>query len=166
MNTEKINEKIENEVSKFLPSKNQRQEGSYAVCECHQEIPCNLCVTSCPTGAITQETINSTPDIDFDQCVGCRECVTACPGLACFVIDETYSETQALLHIPYEFLPLPEEGDIVQGLDRKGNEVTEVEVKRVDDRETLNGSNVVTLITPKEKVHQIRNIKLLGGKRG
>lgn len=159
-NNETAGVATDKDLSDLLPSPERREEGPYAVCECHQEIPCNPCVTSCPTGAITQDTINSTPDIDFDQCVGCRECVTACPGLACFVIDETYSEQKALVNIPYEFLPLPEKGESVTGLDREGNEVTEVQVKRVDDRESLNGSNVITIVVPKDKVHHIRNIKI------
>ncbi len=43
-----------------------------------------------------------------------------CPGLAIFIIDETYSETEATVLLPYEYLPLPKEGDYVTGLNRGG----------------------------------------------
>ncbi len=35
-------------------------------------------------------------------------CVSNCPGLSIVVVDETYSEKEALVKIPYEFLPLAE----------------------------------------------------------
>ncbi|MBS3788764.1 4Fe-4S dicluster domain-containing protein [Candidatus Bipolaricaulota bacterium] len=144
----------------LLPSEEKRKEGPYALCECHQSIPCNPCVTSCPTGAVSLDNINDTPDIDFDKCVGCSQCVSACPGLACFVIDETYSDDSALITLPYEFLPLPEEGETVEGLDRKGDFVSEVTVQNVEDAGENEKTRVITIIVPQEAVHRIRNIEI------
>ncbi|MBS3787636.1 4Fe-4S dicluster domain-containing protein [Candidatus Bipolaricaulota bacterium] len=144
----------------LLPSVERRKEGPYALCECHQRIPCNPCLTSCPTGAVSLDSINDTPEVDFDKCAGCKQCVSACPGLACFVIDETYSTDSALVTIPYEFLPLPEEGETVNGLDRKGNFVKEVTVKNIDSFSDNGKTKVITVIVPQEAVHQIRNIEI------
>lgn len=52
-------------------------------------------------------------------------CVAKCPGLACFVIDLTFSEDKALLKLPYELTPMPEKKDKVWCLNRVGEVVTE-----------------------------------------
>lgn len=144
----------------LLPSEERRNEGPYALCECDQRVPCNPCVTSCPTGAVSLQNINDTPEVEFEKCMGCNQCVSSCPGLACFVIDETYSDDSALVTIPYEFLPLPDEGDVVRGLDRKGNFVSEVKVKKVDGAGEDGKTKVITIVVPQESVHRIRNIEI------
>lgn len=57
--------------------------------------------------------------------------MTACPGLAVFVIDETYSEDKTVVRIPYEFLPLPQVGDTVDAVDRDGQVVGKAQVVKV-----------------------------------
>lgn len=66
-------------------------------------IPCNPCHNELPTGAVVEfKDINDQPEIDYEKCTGCGMCVAKCPGLACFVIDLTFSEDKALLKLPYE----------------------------------------------------------------
>ncbi len=108
----------------------RKKKNGLVIIECPQRIPCNPCHTSCPTGAVKPfKDINDQPEIDYEKCTGCANCVAVCPGLACFVVDLTWGdEDQALMKIPYEMLPIPSEGEIVECLDREGKAITREEV--------------------------------------
>ena len=59
-----------------------------AVLECVEDIPCNPCEVSCPTGAIVVGApITNLPRIDGEKCTGCGLCVAVCPGLAIFLVE-------------------------------------------------------------------------------
>ena len=122
-----------------------------AVIECVQKIPCNPCSDACPRGAITMKTsINDTPDIDFFTCNGCGICVANCPGLAIFIIDKTYSETEALVGMPFEFRPLPEEGDKVDLLNREGQVCGQGTVQKVRNTKAMDRTPVVFIAMNKD----------------
>lgn len=145
----------------LLPSKERREQGPYVVMECFQSIPCNPCNTSCSFGAVkNMEDINETPTVYADKCTGCGICVTVCPGLACFVIDETYSADQVSIKIPYEMSPLPERGSEVDALDRFGNVVAQAKVVNVQANKKFDKTNIVTIAIPKELIYDVRSIKV------
>lgn len=140
----------------------ETKKNGCVVIECPQRIPCNPCATSCHAGAVLPfEDINDVPRIDYDKCSGCGLCVAKCPGLACFVIDLTYSETEAVIKLPHEMLPVPVKGERVKCFDRKGAEVAEGTVSAVaepfGDR-----TRVVSVIIPRELAGEIRAIKAVG----
>jgi Fe-S-cluster-containing hydrogenase component 2 len=150
-------------VEKNLPSEERRKKGPYVVIECFQRIPCNPCYTACKVGAVREfEDINDLPEVDYEKCTGCGLCVSSCPGLACFVIDETFSEDKALIKLPYELLPLPEVGDVLDALDREGNIVGKAEVVKVQSGKKLDCTSVISISVPKEQCMIVRNIKLGG----
>jgi hypothetical protein len=64
-----------------------------------------------------------------------------------------------VITIPYEFLPIPEIGDKVKALDRKGDIVSEAKVIRVKENE--NKTNTVTIEIDKELGMIVRNIKVI-----
>ena len=146
-----------------LPPKEawENKKGGYVVIECPKRIPCNPCATSCPTGAVLPfADINDTPSIDYTKCTGCGLCVAKCPGLACFVIDLTYSEDKAIIKMPYELLPLPVKGQTVKCLNRMGEAVADGEIFAVT--EPLKDSTmVISVIVPKELAGEIRAIKVV-----
>ncbi len=134
-----------------------KSEKLHAVIECTEEIPCNSCESACKFDAIkVGENINTPPVLDPSKCTGCAVCVTACPGLAIFMekLDESPNAT---LGIPYEFLPLPKSNEKMWGMDRDGNYVCDLTVKRVV--KNPNKTNIVYVELPREFVDVVRHVK-------
>ena len=138
-------------------------KGPVAVVECFQEIPCNPCVDACNFHSITKpKDINDLPIVDFDKCNGCGLCIAQCPGLAIFVVDKTYSATHAVVRIPYEYVPVPEKGQLACGLNRAGEEMGWFEVVRVVPGGAKNKTVVLWLAVPRELSMEVRNIRVGG----
>ena len=152
------------ELKKFnmLPSDQRYKKGPVAVVECIQEIPCNPCESACAKNAIKIGTpITLLPVLDEDACSGCGVCVAECPGLAVFLVDKTYSETEATVAFPYEYTPLPEAGAEVQAVNRKGEIVGKGKVIKVLNPKSYNRTPVVTISVAKELVDEVRSIERL-----
>ena len=137
-----------------LPSDKQLKKG-VAFIECVQEIPCNPCVDACPFGAISMKDINAPPIVDYDKCTACGQCVGICPGLAIFVIKVVGNKV--LITLPYEFYPVPEVGDKVQALNRKGDKISTAVVKNVKKK---GKTMIITVEAKKDLAMEIRNIKV------
>ncbi|MGE5676448.1 MAG: (2Fe-2S)-binding protein [Pseudomonadota bacterium] len=148
-------------IAEVTPSAERRAKGPVAVIECFQRIPCNPCQTACKRGAIKEfEDINDRPNIDHDRCNGCAMCVSNCPGLSIFIVDETFSEKEALVKLPYEFLPLPEEGSYVTGTDREGKPVCRAKVHKVQNTKAQDRTPIISLIVPKELSMVVRCLRI------
>jgi Fe-S-cluster-containing hydrogenase component 2 len=153
------------DIQKVTPPDESFAKGPVVVVECFQEIPCNPCVDACKFKAITkQRDIHDLPKVDFSKCTGCGLCIAQCPGLAIFVVDKTYSETHAVVRIPYEFVPVPEKGQRACGLDRAGEERGWFEVVRVMNGGPKNKTTTIWLAVPKELAMEVRAIKAGGFK--
>jgi len=48
----------------------------HAVVDADDCLACELCVESCPVGAIA---MNDVAEVDAEECIGCGVCVTRCP---------------------------------------------------------------------------------------
>lgn len=150
------------DIAGICPDEKRRREGPVAWIECFGEIPCDPCHEACRVGAIEAfSDINDLPEMDHEACTGCGLCIAACPGLAIFVIDETYSETEALLALPYEFSPLPQAGDEVIVMTRSGEEAGYGKVERVQAPRAFDRTAVVWVVIPQEMVQQVRAIRPL-----
>lgn len=140
-----------------LPDEERRKQGPYVIIECPERIPCNPCVEACPKSAIKIEGgVVELPIVDYELCNGCLSCIARCPGLAIFVVDEAYSETEGLISLPYEFIPRPKKGEAVIALGRRGEKLGEAFVLRVIDPPKYNKCAVVTLRVEKELLNDIR----------
>ncbi len=142
----------ENQVKKLYP-----QKGKIAIIECVEDIPCDPCVTACPSYAITMDSVIGIPKLDEEKCGGCGACIAECPGLAIFVVDFDYSSEKALVILPYEFTPLPERGEKVDVLDREGNTCGKGEILRVKTHR--NKTAVLSVIIPREVAMNVRNVR-------
>jgi len=150
------------QVANSFPSMERLEKGPVAIIECFQRIPCNPCATSCKRGAIRAFTdINDLPDIRHDECNGCSLCVFNCPGLAIVVVDYTYSDTHVSFKLPYEFLPLPEKGELVKGMNRSGDIICDCEVIGVMNSKVMDRTPVITVAVEKAHLKTFRNIKVV-----
>ncbi len=130
------------------------------IINCNECIPCNPCETACLFGCIqVGNTITDLPSLNLAKCTGCAQCVSACPGLAIFLLERDFSEAQAAITIPYEFLPLPEKGDKILSLDRNGYVVCEGEIVDVRVSKKADRTALVKVTVPKEYAEKIRSIK-------
>ncbi|MDO4733366.1 MAG: 4Fe-4S binding protein [Bacillota bacterium] len=153
------------DLAKVMPSPERLAAGPVSIAECFQNIPCNPCVKACPRNAITMpNSINDTPQVDHENCNGCGVCVGKCPGLAIFVVDMTYSEEFALVKFPFEYVPVPEVGQMACGLNRSGEEMGWFEVEKVISGGKKNKTYTISLKVPKDLAMEVRNIKVGGYK--
>lgn len=146
-------------ASPGFPSQKRLEKGKVAVVECMQEIPCNPCEIACPYGAIkVGNPITRVPVLIEEACIGCGMCVPSCPGLAIFVVDLAYSDTEATVSFPFEFWPLPEPGDTVKAVNRIGETVTSGRVLQVLNPHSFDRTPVITIIVPKKTAMEVRSI--------
>lgn len=153
------------DLKTVIPPEERLQQGPVAITECFQEIACNPCVQACVRKAIHMEPdMNARPKVDFDACNGCGACILRCPGLAIFVVDMTYSATETLVKLPFEFFPVPQAGQLALGLDRSGKELGYFPVVRVVSGGKKNKTCAISLAVPKNLAMEVRNIKVGGYK--
>ncbi|MHB8072719.1 4Fe-4S dicluster domain-containing protein [Desulfosporosinus fructosivorans] len=151
------------DIKTVTPSEARLKKGPVAIIECFQEIPCNPCTEACKQGAIQpMEDINNLPKLDFDQCNGCGVCLSRCPGLAIFIVDASYSDTEAIVRIPYEYAPVPQVGEQVVGLNRAGEELGTFEVNKVQSGGKKNKTYTICLVVPQDLAMDVRGIRLGG----
>jgi Fe-S-cluster-containing hydrogenase component 2 len=147
------------ELGERMPSKERLEQGPVAVLECIQPIPCNPCQEACARKAIQPfQSINDTPVINMDLCNGCGNCISVCPGLAIFVVWKNYREQHGLIKLPYELLPIPEEGETVSLMDRKGEMIGSGKVVKVQQTKHNPKSRIIWVEIPKELVMEVRHI--------
>ena len=135
--------------------------GIHPVMECTQNIPCNPCQDACPKGCISiGDNITSLPIVvEGSECINCGMCVASCSGQAIFLVDEDKGDGMATVTIPYEFLPLPEEGTKGIALGRNGKEVCKATVISVKSKKAYDKTNLLTMSVPKEYAMKARFFK-------
>ncbi len=145
-----------------MPSEERMKKGRVACVECVQEIPCNPCEGICTFGAIhIGEQITNLPCLDSDKCTGCGLCVANCPGLAIVILNKAYSETEGTVDFPFEYLPLPQKGDVVDAVSRGGDVVCKGTILRITKAKSYGGTAVVSMAVPLEHVDAVRSMKRL-----
>ncbi|AOY77863.1 4Fe-4S binding protein [Clostridium formicaceticum] len=144
------------------PSEKRFSEGLIAIIECIHEIPCNPCENSCKFGAINiGEPITNLPRLVEEKCIGCGVCVANCSGLAIFIVNKNYSDTEGTVSFPYEYYPLPEKGQVVEAVNRRGQILCKGTVIKIQNPESYDRTPVVTVAVPMDKVEEVRSIKRL-----
>lgn len=164
LKTEGIPSPYDLSSSNNTPSDERIARGPVAVIECFEEIPCDPCQTCCPRGAITVgKPITNLPKLDFGKCNGCGICVSSCPGLAIFVIDGSFTENEGLVSVPYEFLPVPKLGQIVEVTDRSGSVIGKGRIEKVRLPKQYDSTAVISVAVSRKLLMETRGIKLREG---
>ena len=148
------------EYPKPIPRIIVEEEGhvSFALqCRHCEDAPC---LEACITGALYRDRETGVVLCDEDKCVGCQTCVPICPGQAIFMVDESVAQGRAVVTVPYEFRPLPEEGEKVLALDRSGKELGEAIVTRVRKTEKMDQTALVSVEVPREWSMETRAFRL------
>jgi Fe-S-cluster-containing hydrogenase component 2 len=150
------------EASLGYPSAEDLATKPMVVIECVQDIPCNPCEAVCPSEAIlVGNPITKLPVFYPERCDACGRCIPACPGQAIFSLDMTYAQDKAAVSFPYEFLPLPNKGDVVQGVNRAGEVVCDAKVLRVQYPKSFDHTVVITVAVPKDLAMEVRSMRRL-----
>ena len=148
------------------PSEEIQKRKKIVLIECVQEIPCNPCEESCKFGAIyVGEPITNLPQVDFEKCIGCGQCIAECPGLAIYLLDYNYNYNEAAISFPYEYYPLPSEGQIVKAVNRKGDFVSEGKVIKVRNPKVNECTAVITISFPQKYFKDVRSIERIRGEK-
>lgn len=146
----------EEEIERF-PGVTHRK-GIHPVIECTQNIPCNPCQDACPKHCIKiGSKITALPAVDPEvSCSGCGMCVASCSGQAIFLVDEDCGDGTAQITMPYEFLPLPQEGEKGIALSRSGEKVCEAQVVGVRSAKAFDHTRLLTIKVAKEYAMKAR----------
>lgn len=132
------------------------------IIECKEPIPCNPCEMACKFGAIqVGDPITNLPQLNPHKCKGCGICAAVCPGLAIFLVDLDYSEKEALVAFPFEFLPLPVKGQKVRVVDGEGQVIGEGQVQRVWQPLKDDPTRLVQVLVAKTIALDVRGMKIL-----
>lgn len=149
-----------------VPTETRMKKGRVAVIECVQQIPCNPCECACPVGAITiGDQITNLPIIDGEKCTGCGLCIVRCPGLAITVVNKALNESEASVDFPFEYIPLPAEGEIVDAVGRDGQPVCKGRILKVKKLSSYGGTTVISMALPAEFADTVRSMKRLPAER-
>ena len=108
-----------------LPDHERMFAKPFVQLDCLFGFACNPCSFSCPQGAITKSSTNTTPTVDYSKCIGCMQCVNHCPGLAIF----GYDLNKNVLFLPVEYEVT--EGAEVFLIDNNGKPVGEGVIEKV-----------------------------------
>ncbi|MDD5360863.1 MAG: FAD-dependent oxidoreductase [Ignavibacteria bacterium] len=104
------------------------------IMHCYQEIPCNPCISVCPSGSIKlDEALGNIMDLPYytgEECTRCGMCVAVCPGLAISVAKKLYGEWAEVV-LPHEFIPNFHENEFVTLTDTEGNILEKGEVMKI-----------------------------------
>ena len=86
-------------------------------------------------------------------------CVASCSGQAIFLVEEDIGGGYGTVTLPYEFLPLPSEGQKGIALGRDGKKVCEAEVLKVRSSKAFDHTNLLTMKVPSALVMEARFFK-------
>jgi len=133
------------------------------ILHCYQEIPCNPCISVCPSGAIKlADALGSIMDLpyydDSRDCSRCGMCIAVCPGLAISVAKKLYGDWAEVV-LPNEFLPGFHENEFIPLTDTEGNFLEKGEVMKINFNKKYK-TYLITLKVTAENATKIAGIRI------
>lgn len=158
------------EVLKSHPGKIHEQKqpvaekGVMPVIHCLQEIPCNPCITVCPSASIRIEgdPLMGLPYFAGGEgtCSGCLKCVAICPGLAITLADYRKDSEFAEVTVPYEISHFPvAKGSKVLAVDIDGAALGEMTVVAMMHNKKSR-TRLVKLLVPKSLACRVVSFRI------
>jgi hypothetical protein len=80
------------------------------------------------------------------------------------MMNLSYSDKEAAVSYPYEFLPLPRVGEEIWAVDRSGKVITTGKVVEVKNLPSQDRTAVMTVAVPREFGWDVRGLQIKGGK--
>jgi NADPH-dependent 2,4-dienoyl-CoA reductase/sulfur reductase-like enzyme/Fe-S-cluster-containing hydrogenase component 2/bacterioferritin-associated ferredoxin len=137
-------------------------KGVFPVIHCIQEIPCNPCITICPTNSIKikGDPIMGLPVFE-GECVGCGKCIAICPGLAITLVDFRKDLGFPIVTLPYEVKNFKiEKGDKIICDDINGNYLGKYEVIEIVDIKSNNRTQLIKAKVPQDIAKKVVSFKI------
>jgi sarcosine oxidase, subunit alpha len=131
------------------------------ILHCYQEIPCNPCISVCPSGAIKlQDALGSIMDLPYfdGECTRCGQCIAVCPGLAISVAKKLYGDFAEVI-LPHEFIPNFSANEFIPLTDNEGNYLEKGEVIRINYSKKYK-THLVSLKVSLENATKIAGIRI------
>ena len=131
------------------------------ILHCFQEIPCNPCISVCPSGAIKlKDALGSIMDLPYfdGECTRCGQCIAVCPGLAISVAKKLYGEFAEVV-LPHEFIPNFSANEFITLTDTDGNYLEKGEVMKINYNKKYK-TNLITLKVSIQNATKIAGIRI------
>ena len=125
-------------------------------------VPSKEELASCP-GVPSEERMRQgrVAVIECVQEIPCNPCSFSCKFNAITIIDKSYSDKEVVIDFPFEYLPLPQEHQVVDAVNRYGEVVYKGIIKKVKQVKAYAGTTVVSMIIPIEFADEVRSMKRL-----
>ena len=125
-------------------------------------VPSKEELASCP-GVPSEERMRQgrVAVIECVQEIPCNPCSFSCKFNAITIIDKSYSDKEVVIDFPFEYLPLPQEHQVVDAVNRYGEVVCKGIIKKVKQVKAYAGTTVVSMIIPIEFADEVRSMKRL-----
>jgi len=143
--------------------KDMEEKGIRPVIHCHQEIPCNPCVSVCKQGVIQipGNSLLGKPQIVNHDCMGCNKCLFICPGLAITLVDYREDPENPIVSLPYEIYNYEyKKGDTVLLTDCEGRSLERAVVTDSVMRKASRQTQIVKVRVPKKLAQRVAGFRI------
>ena len=139
------------------------ETGITPVIHCHQQIPCNPCVSVCKQGVIQipGDSFLEKPQVVNNDCVGCNKCLFVCPGLAISLVDYREDQENPTVSLAYEVYNHEcKKGDRVPLTDYAGNPLQEAIVIDTAMRKASKKTQLIKVRVPKNIAKKVAGFRI------
>jgi sarcosine oxidase subunit alpha len=145
------------------PDDSSPETGITPVIHCHQQIPCNPCVSVCKQGVIhiPGDSFLEKPQVVNNECMGCNKCLFVCPGLAISLVDYREDQENPTVSLAYEVYNYEyKKGDAVRLTDDEGNRLQEAIVINTAMGKASKKTQIIKVRVPKDIAKQVAGFRI------
>ena len=139
------------------------ETGITPIIHCHQQIPCNPCVSVCKQEVIyiPGDSLLENPQITENECIGCHKCLFICPGLAISLVDYREDQKNPIVSLPYEVYNYKyKKGDRVLLTDYDGNPLGEAIIISAAIKKASRKTQIIKIKVPEKIAKQVAGFRI------